>query len=134
MSPTGRPLQLILARNLLASLDTAAFLIDARGEVVFYNEAAGTVLGRRFEESGPMPAEEWTALFGPVDADGKPLSYREIGVTKDVRGDRPAHATMTIRSAKAEQHRIAVSAFPIHGDDGFHGAMVFFWPHPEDED
>jgi len=133
MSSTGRPLQLILARNLLASLNTAASLLDARGEVVFYNEAAGSLLGRRFEETGPMPAEQWTATFGPYDEDGRALSYDEIGLTQDIRGDRAAHASMTIRSAQGVQHRIAASAVPIRGDDGSHGAMVFFWPVPAED-
>src|SRR5919108_109224 len=47
-----RPLELILARNLLSSLSTPAFLVDEAGVLVFYNDAAGVLLGRRFEEAG----------------------------------------------------------------------------------
>ena len=41
-----KPLELILARNLLTSISTPAFLLDEHGALVFYNEAAGALLGR----------------------------------------------------------------------------------------
>ena len=50
--PPQRPLELILARNFLSSVSTAAFLVDGEGMIVFYNEAAGDLLGPRFEEAG----------------------------------------------------------------------------------
>lgn len=133
MASTGRPLQLILARNLMASLHTPAFLIDAPGQIVFFNEAAGAVLGQRFEETGPLPVEEWTTKFGPFDDEGRPLGYGEIRLTQALRGNHAAHARMRIRSAQGTEHRIEVSALPIQGDDGFEGAMVFFWPEPDEE-
>jgi PAS domain-containing protein len=123
-----RPLQLILARNLLASLHTPAFLVDAGGEIAFYNEVAGTLLGRRFEETGPMKAADWTAAFGPFDEDGKPYRYDQLGLTQALRGDRAAHASYTIHGAGGTEHAIEVSAVPIQGENSFHGAMVFFWP------
>ena len=43
-----RPLELILARNLLSALSTPAVLVNHQGDVLFYNEAAGALLGRRF--------------------------------------------------------------------------------------
>ena len=42
-----KPLELILARNLLTSISTPAFLLDADAAVVFYNEAAAALLGPR---------------------------------------------------------------------------------------
>jgi PAS domain-containing protein len=46
-----KPLELILARNFLTSLSTPAFLVDRTGALLFYNEAAGALLGSSFEES-----------------------------------------------------------------------------------
>ena len=67
MDGVQRPLELILARNLLSSLSTAAFLTDEGGMIAFYNEAAGEMLGRRFEETGPMTPQEWGRQHGPFD-------------------------------------------------------------------
>ena len=55
-----RPLELILARNLLSSLSTPGFLVNRPGEMIFYNEAAGALLGVGFTAAcrlwyGPMP-------------------------------------------------------------------------------
>ena len=66
---TQKPLELILARNLMSALSTPAFLVDEGGVLVFYNEAAGALLGKRFEELGTVGAEEWGSLFGPFDKD-----------------------------------------------------------------
>ena len=63
---TQRPLELILARNLMWALDPA-FLVDKGGVLVFYNEAAGSLLGKRFEELGRSGAQEWGGQIGPVD-------------------------------------------------------------------
>ena len=59
---TQRPLELILARNLMSALSTPAFLVDEGGVLVFYNEAAGALLGKRFEELGTVGAEEWGSM------------------------------------------------------------------------
>lgn len=128
----GRPLQLILARNLLSSLSTAAFLVDAEGNVLFFNEAAGAMLGRRYEETGKMLAGEWTSTFGPFDDDNRPIPFDDLPLTAALRGNRPAHAGFRIRSATGVEHQIEASALPIIGDSSFHGAMVVFWPVGED--
>jgi PAS domain-containing protein len=127
----GRPLQLILARNLLSTLSTPAILVDADGNLLFFNDAAAALLGRRFEETGQMSASEWTATFGPFDADGTPMSYDELPVTLALRGNRPAHADFRIRSATGTEQGIEASALPLVGDRNFHGAIVIFWPAGE---
>src|SRR5947208_2726004 len=71
--PSGQPLALILARNLVASVTVAAFITDPDGTIIFYNDAAGELLGHRFEETGKLSREEWAAI-GPVDAGGQPLN------------------------------------------------------------
>ena len=123
-----RPLELILARNLLSSLSTPAVLVTRPGDVVFYNEAAGALLGRRFEDTGAMSAAEWTATFGPLDATGAPLPVERQPLTAALRANRAGHLPHVIRSATGVLHHIEVSGVPIMGAGGFQGAMLFFWP------
>jgi PAS domain-containing protein len=124
---TQRPLELILARNLLSTLSTAAFLVNQPGDIVFYNEAAGALLGRRFEEKGAMSAQEWVEAFGPIDDDGTPIPLEKQPLTAALRSNRPGHARHRIRSVTGGEQTVEVSGLPVIGADGFQGAMLFFW-------
>ncbi|MGH2954325.1 MAG: hypothetical protein ACRDK9_09960 [Solirubrobacterales bacterium] len=123
-----KPLELILARNLLTSISTPAFLVDSEASVVFYNEAAAALLGRSFEDAGKMTADEWTTAFGPLDRDGNPMDVDQIPITTAIRDGRPAHGEFWIRSANGSEP-IEASAFPIVASpEGSSGAMILFWP------
>lgn len=127
--PAQKPLELILARNLLTSLSTPAFLVDDDAAVVFYNEAAAALLGRSFEDAGRMTAEEWTSTFGPLGTDGQPIAVDRLAVTDAIRAGRPAHGEFRIRAAGGEERTIEASAFPIvASEEGSSGAMILFWP------
>ena len=52
------------------------FLVDPKGDLLFYNEPAEAILGRRFEETGAMPAEVWASMFTPIDEQGSPSRPR----------------------------------------------------------
>jgi PAS domain-containing protein len=64
------PIQIILTRLLAGHLSVPLFLVDPKGNLLFYNEPAEALLGRRFDETGAMPAEEWSSAFAPVDDGG----------------------------------------------------------------
>jgi PAS domain-containing protein len=123
-----KPLELILARNFLTSLSTPAFLVDREGALLFYNEAAGALLGISFEESGRMPAAEWGKAVGPFGDDGEPTPIDEIPTTKALRRGRPAHGHFHVRSVKGDEYDIESTALPIVADGDQEGAMIFFWP------
>jgi PAS domain-containing protein len=131
-----KPLELILARNLLTSISTPAFLVDASGVLLFYNEAAGALLGVAFEDAGQMEADEWGARFGPFGNDGERIPYDELPLTVALREGRPAHANFRIHAADGELRDIELSATPITAGE-VSGAMAIFWPvdangaHPE---
>ncbi len=123
-----KPLELILARNLLSSISTPAFLVGDEGALVFYNEAAGALVGRRFEETGTMSAAEWTAEFGPFGGDEKPMPYDQIPATIALRKNRPYHGKFRICAAGGNHQDIVSTAIPIVGPGGSAGAIVIFWP------
>jgi PAS domain-containing protein len=119
---------LIQARSLIASLSTAAFLVDEDGTLLFYNDPAGELLGISFGEAGEMPADEWGSRFRPRQPGGRELAVEELPLTIALRDGEPGHAPMEITGADGEEHRIAVSAIPIRGQAGQHGAFAIFWP------
>jgi PAS domain-containing protein len=123
-----KPIELILARNFLTSLSTPAFLVDTQGGLLFYNEAAGALLGISFEESGRMPAAEWGKVIGPFGEGGEPIPLEDIPTTKALRRGRPAHGRFQVGSFKGERYEIESTALPIVADEGQEGAMIFLWP------
>lgn len=125
---TQKPLELILARNLMSALSTPAFLVDEGGVLVFYNESAGLLLGKRFEELGTVGPQEWGSMFGPFDESGTPMVYDELPLVRAVRNGRPAHAEFVIRSTDGTEHEVEAAAFPILTAHGSQGAIALFWP------
>jgi PAS domain-containing protein len=123
-----KPLELILARNLLSSISTPAFLVGEQGKLLFYNDAAAALLGRRFEETGTMTATEWTREFGPFGEDELPIPYEQIPATVALRQNRPFHGNFRISGADGNHQDIAASAIPIVGAGGASGGIVIFWP------
>jgi PAS domain-containing protein len=122
-----KPLELILARNLLTSISTPGFLLDNAASMVFYNEAAAALLGRSFEEVGRLSPEEWTGEFGPYDSEGHPIEIDKLHITAAIREGRPAHGRFVIR-VREGRREIEASAFPIVASEhGASGAMILFW-------
>jgi PAS domain-containing protein len=127
-APAQQSLQLILARNLISTLATAAFIVDTSGTVVFYNEAAGEFLGMHYEETGKMPLSEWRTAIDAVDDEGRPLPPDELPITIALRERRPVHTTSRIRGGGPEHERIEMLALPLIGTEDQHeGAVGVFW-------
>ena len=61
----AHPIQIILMRQLAGYLSVPVFLVDPKGDLLFYNEPAEVILGQRFEETGRMPAEVWSSALSP---------------------------------------------------------------------
>lgn len=125
-----KPIELILSRHLAGNLAMPVFLVDADGTLVFYNEPAERVLGKRFEETGEMPATEWASEWSPERDDGTPIPAEELPLTVAVREARPAHGSFVIRSLDGRRHHIEVTAIPlVRAGDQIVGAAAFFWEH-----
>jgi PAS domain-containing protein len=132
-APQQKPLELILARNLLSSIITPALLVGEEGQLLFYNEAAAAMLGRRFEETGTLTSAQWTGAFGPFGADNIPIPYDNIPATVAVRHQRAFHGTYRIRAAGGQHTDVEASTIPIVGPGGSSGAVVIFWPVSEEQ-
>jgi PAS domain-containing protein len=123
-----KEIETILMRQLATYLSTPIFIVDGAGTLLFYNEAAELLLGRRFDEAGEMPFEEWTTVFAPLDETGAPAAPESLPLAVAVLKRRPAFGRLTIRGLDGVPRAIAVTAFPLEGQSGRHlGAVAFFW-------
>ena len=116
----------------MSALSTPAFLVDEGGLLVFFNEAAGNLLGKGFDEVAHGGPSEWGGLFGPYDEAGETIPYDELPVVQAVRDGRPAHASFGVRAFDGQVHAVECSAFPILTAHGSQGAIAIFWPVEED--
>lgn len=122
-----QPAELILARNLIAAISLAALLIDPEGVIVFFNDAAGELVGRRFEEVGPLQREEWNSEFGPFDEFGQVVPTHHQPATMARRTGLPTNGRVNVRLQGDELIEVDVSALPLITAAGFQGAVVVFW-------
>jgi PAS domain-containing protein len=128
----AHPIQIILTRQLAGYLSVPVFLVDPGGNLLFYNEPAEVILGRRFEETGPMPAETWSSDFHPVDDGGRPLPPGDLPLMITLAERRPACKRFHIRGMDGVSRHIEVASIPIVGLQGdFLGAVAVFWEIPQ---
>jgi PAS domain-containing protein len=127
MAAQQHPVEVIMARGLMSNLTTPAFLVDNGGTLIFFNVAAGELLGVRFEEAGPMAPDDWGGRFTPTTVDGRPLPLGELPLAIAMNEARPAHRLMRIVSAVGEEQDIEVTAFPIVGRTGQSASLAIFW-------
>jgi PAS domain-containing protein len=124
--------ELIVLRQAASFLATPIFIVDNDGTLVYYNEPAELLLGRRFEEAGEMPASEWGSVFTPTDDAGEPIALERLPLAVTVAERRPATGRFCITGLDGTDHWIEVTALPLIGQSGRHiGSLAVFWEaHP----
>jgi hypothetical protein len=122
------PIQIILLRQLAGYLGIPLFLVDPKGDLLFYNEPAELILARRFEETGAMPAKTWASVFTPVDEQGKPIPPEDLSLMIALATQRPAHKRLYIHGMNGARRHIDVVSIPIVGlQCELLGAAALFW-------
>lgn len=120
--------ELILVRRWASMLTVPVFLVGAQGDLLYFNESAEPLLGKRFEESGPMPLEELGSIFDARDADGEPIPPSELPLGVALLERKPGHGTIRIRALDGVRRAIGVTAIPLEGQGRrFLGALAIFW-------
>ena len=128
MAAEQKPIELILMRQLASSLAMPIFLVDADGTLVFYNESAERILGRRFDETGEMSADEWATAFAPTDEAGRPLPAEEVPLAIAHGKRKPVHMELWIRGLDNVARKIGATALPLIGTGGrYVGSVAIFW-------
>lgn len=129
---SANQIEIILSRQLADCLSIPIFLTDPEGNLLFYNEPAEELLGRRYEETGRMPVSEWATIFKPVDESGNALAPEELPLVRTLMNRLPNHGSFWIESLDGHRNQISVTAYPIIGrPDRFLGAVAIFWKTKE---
>ena len=125
-------IEIILARHLAEHLVMPIFIVGPSGDLLYYNDPAESILGCRYDETGAMPASEWSTIFHPVDQDGQPMNPDDLPLMIALTDRHPAHKRFWIRGMDEALRQIDVTAFPLNAQAGrFLGAVAIFWEVPK---
>ena len=132
---SGKPLPLILARELAANLATPMSLMDARGVLVFYNDGAALLIGKPFAEMGEMPGEEFAEVLRMRTPDGQPLRRRDMPAGIALFERRPAHMVIAATGYDGVERVVHNTAYPLFGTTSeMHVVVSVFWEVTDQDD
>jgi len=121
-------IEVILARQVAGSLAVPILLVNPNGDLLYFNEAAETILGKRFDETGELRRGQWSKAFLPENADGSPLPREEMPLFIATEYRRPAYQRGWIRGLDGVRREIEGIALPlIDSSDQLLGALGGFW-------
>jgi PAS domain S-box-containing protein len=118
----------VLCRRLAEALAMPVYLVDALGRLIYFNEAAGRILGRRFEDLSETTRDELYAVFAPSAEDGSPIApdQHPMSIARERR--ELSHQDMWIRDLNGKSRHVEVTAIPLIGQSGrILGAFGIFW-------
>lgn len=121
-------IELILARQLAGYLAVPIVMIDPTGTVIYYNEPAERILGRRFDEGGPIPPVQWTAAFEFRDESGNLVATEKMPLAAALRTRKLAYLNVSMRGLDGTRHRISEVGIPLVGNGRrFLGVLAFLF-------
>jgi PAS domain-containing protein len=121
-------LVLILAREFASNLSTPTLIADERGYLVYYNEAAEAVVGRRHAEVGELPLDDWLTAFEPKTLASEPLPPERRPAHVAFEEHRATHLRYLATGVDGVDREVEVTAIPLFArTDEFVGIIVIFW-------
>jgi PAS domain-containing protein len=131
-SDAPKSLPLILARELASNLSTPMFLMDAAGNLVYFNDAAEQLIGRPFAEVGQISASDFGEVLELTDCDGQPLRRRDSPAGIAFFRRQPAHLTLMATGYDGVRRKVHATAYPLFGaGEEMHGVVNVFWQAPD---
>jgi hypothetical protein len=125
---TQHPIEVILMRQLATYLAMPILLVDPVGTLLFYNEPAEGLLGRRYEETGELPLATWTRLFRLTTEDGSPLPLETRPVIMALQQHRAVHEVVWSQDPDGVIRKIEATAFPLEEQGRLQlGVVAIFW-------
>ena len=123
-----KEIEVILTRQLASYLAMPIIIVDSAGTLLFYNEPAEVIIGRRFEETGELSADEWAQTLVITNEQGTPLAPEARPLLFALTKQQPTHCDIWVQGLDHVRRHIEITAFPLIGQAGHHlGAVAIFW-------
>jgi signal transduction histidine kinase len=101
------------ARDVLQALQVAAYTTNVDGEIMFFNEAAAALWGRR-----PEPGEAWCGSLRLYWPDGRPMSHAECPLAQTLTARRAVSGTAVAERPDGTRVHFAAYPSPLFDDQG----------------
>ncbi|MGB5271619.1 PAS domain-containing protein [Eudoraea sp.] len=125
---SAHEIEIILSRQLADCLTVPVFIVDPEGTLIFYNEPAEQILGKRFQDTGEMRVGDWGNMFSAHDEKGNAIPPADLPLVQTINSHEPAHKTFWITNMEGKSFKISVTSIPIIGrSKEFSGALAIFW-------
>ena len=122
------PVELILLKQWASYLTIPVFVMDAAGDLIYYNEPAELLLGRSFDDQGELPLSDLATVFVTTALDGSPIAAEDLPIGIALLQRRPAHGRVRFVAFDGVARTIEATAFPVEGlGSRFLGAVSMFW-------
>jgi len=122
----GAPLSAALLRLALDNLADSVTIHDARGKLLYVNQATASLMGgQSVEEILASPPGAWTERFEMFHEDGTAVAIAELPGRRVFAGEQPE--PLLVRRVDSEDGNarwIRIKAAPLRGDDGEIAAAV----------
>jgi hypothetical protein len=123
-----RPIEIILLRQWASHMAMPVWIAGPRGELLYYNEPAEALLGKRFDEAGEMHLRDLPKIFETTSPDGKPITESELPIGIALVKRRPVHTRVRITALDGVPRLLDITALPLIAQGGAYlGAMAMFW-------
>jgi len=121
-------MELILMRQLASALAVPVLVADAEGDLLYFNEPAELLLGRRFDDVDSVSIDERRAIFCFRDEQGEVLPEGQPPLEVALRERRPVHRLVRLRGFDGTDRSVEVTAFPLVAAGGhLVGGVAMFW-------
>lgn len=123
-----KEIEVILMRHLAGCLAMPILIVNPDGALIFYNEPAEQLMGRRFEETGELARDEWLSLLDATDNEGNTIPTNERPISMALAQHQPTHQRFWLRGLDGVRRHIDITAFPLIGQaNRYLGVVAIFW-------
>ncbi len=125
-------IEIILLRQWASHMATPVWIAGTRGELLYYNEPAEALLGKRFDEAGEMRLRDLPKIFETTAPDGTPIADDNLPLGIALTRREPAHLRVRITALDGVPRLLDITAVPLIVQGGqYLGAMAMFWEPQE---
>lgn len=120
--------EIILLKQLASCLAMPMFVAGPEGDLLYFNESAEPLLGRRFDEMGSIGLDDWPALLLMTDEHGGPIKEEARPLPAALSTRAPVYRRIWLHGRDGERRSLQVTGIPLIARDGrLLGALGLFW-------